>query len=120
MIYFGEQNPAHRLFTSGLNWRVIIFRLPLNFSDMQQLEALSHMTAFGSRNMPQPCLWWSELESKALKVLNFVKKPDSAWKDTQADKDEILKPTQISHKFEKGNKVLPYGIQAAIWSASSN
>lgn len=38
----------------------------------------------------------------------------STWKDTQADKEQVLKPTQTSHKFKKENKVLPYGIQAAI------
>lgn len=90
----------------------INFRLPLNFKHAT-VEALSHMVAFASRNMPQPHLWWSELESKGLKILSFTKKADSICKDTQTDKDEILKPTQTNHKFK--NKILPSGIQAAIW-----
>lgn len=49
-----------------------------------------------------------------------MKEPDSTCKDTQAAKDEILKPTPTRHKFKKENKVLPYGIQAAIWWASSS
>lgn len=40
-----------------------------------------------------------------------MKKTGSTWKDTQADKDQIPKPTQASHKFKKENKVLPLGIQ---------
>jgi len=46
------------------------------------------MTAFASKNMPQPHLWWSELEPKAFSYGFYEKKKkttDSTWKDTQAD-----------------------------------